>query len=100
MYFVNNSNSKTLACFMYTGFVEVGGYQELVAKYFNAMPNTTRYSLNHPEIPYNYTDCGIAPSNAMHLLRPADDPSLPWTGVMFGLTISSIWYWCSDQVRL
>ena len=31
-------------------------------------------------------------------MRPADDGNLPWTGVLFGLTISSIWYWCSDQV--
>ncbi len=62
------------------------------------MPNTTRYHLNHPEIKYNYTDCGLVPDNSMHLLRAADDGSLPWPGVIFGLTISSIWYWCSDQV--
>ena len=23
---------------------------------------------------------------------------LPWSGMIFGLAISSIWYWCSDQV--
>ena len=23
---------------------------------------------------------------------------LPWSGMTFGLAISSIWYWCSDQV--
>lgn len=28
------------------------------------------------------------------------ESDLPWTGVVFGVTISSIWYWCSDQVRL
>ena len=26
------------------------------------------------------------------------ESDLPWTGVIFGVTISSIWYWCSDQV--
>jgi len=31
-------------------------------------------------------------------MRAVTDPSLPWTGVVFGLTISSVWYWCSDQV--
>ena len=34
----------------------------------------------------------------MHLLRAHDDDGLPWPGVIFGLTISSVWYWCSDQV--
>ena len=22
----------------------------------------------------------------------------PWTGMTFGLTISAVWYWCSDQM--
>ena len=43
---------------------------------------------------------GLTPKNAFHLMRPADDPGLPWPGVIFGLTISSVWYWCSDQVSL
>lgn len=88
------------ASFYLLGFIEVGGYQQLVTKYFNSMSNQTRYHLNHPEVPYNYTSCGLPPDNAMHLLRSADDGSLPWTGITFGLTISSIWYWCSDQVSL
>ena len=33
----------------------------------------------------------------MHLLRQQDS-DLPWSGMIFGLAISSIWYWCSDQV--
>ncbi len=84
--------------FTFLGFVKVGGYDALIEKYFASMPNTTRFHLNHPAIPYNYTDCGLVPDNSMHLLRAADDGSLPWPGVIFGLTISSIWYWCSDQV--
>lgn len=44
------------------------------------------------------TTVGKTPENSFHLMRPADDGNLPWTGVIFGLTISSIWYWCSDQV--
>lgn len=36
----------------------------------------------------------------MRLLRPAGVGSddLPWTGFLTGVLMSSIWYWCSDQV--
>ncbi len=36
-------------------------------------------------------------SDAMHLFRSSDS-DLPWTAATFGITISSIWYWCTDQV--
>jgi len=42
--------------------------------------------------------CGLVPENSMHMFRSATDPSFPWTGMTFGLLISSVWYWCSDQV--
>ncbi len=40
------------------------------------------------------------PEDAMHMFRSAKpgQSDLPWTGMTFGLAISSIWYWCSDQV--
>ena len=41
---------------------------------------------------------GKTPDNSWHLMHSATDGSLPWPGVIFGLTISSVWYWCSDQV--
>jgi SSS family solute:Na+ symporter len=31
------------------------------------------------------------------LLKPMDDPGLPWTGVIFGIPIITIWYHCTDQ---
>ncbi|GFV93480.1 hypothetical protein TNCV_1987941 [Trichonephila clavipes] len=34
----------------------------------------------------------------MNLLRSPSDPELPGIGMIFGLTINAIWYWCSDQV--
>merc|ERR1719446_768906 len=36
----------------------------------------------------------------MHFLRPVDVGSgdLPWSGLLTGMFISSIWYWCADQV--
>ncbi|KAK3785329.1 hypothetical protein RRG08_045555 [Elysia crispata] len=82
---------------MVMGFIEVGGYQELEHKFFSAFPNTTRVHLGKDDN-YSYTDCGKPPSNSYKLVRAADDGDLPWPGVFFGLAISSVWYWCSDQV--
>lgn len=33
----------------------------------------------------------------IHLIRPADDPEFPWTGVLLGSAIIGFWYWCTDQ---
>lgn len=33
----------------------------------------------------------------VHLIRSADDPQFPWTGVLFGSAIIGFWYWCTDQ---
>ncbi|CAG0918286.1 unnamed protein product, partial [Notodromas monacha] len=44
--------------------------------------------------------CGDPPSDAMHLFRSAvpGKADIPWTGVVFGLPVSAVWYWCTDQV--
>ena len=68
----------------------------MVEKYFNATA-TIRASTR----PNDTSEmCGEVPKDAMHLLRSAvpGDSDLPWSGMIFGLAISSIWYWCSDQV--
>ncbi|XP_021345702.1 sodium/glucose cotransporter 4-like [Mizuhopecten yessoensis] len=83
---------------MIMSFIEVGGYEQLIKKYFDAWPNTTRLNYGNIYNNYSYAKCGIPPQNAMHLMRAADDGNLPWPGIIFGLTISSVWYWCSDQV--
>lgn len=38
-------------------------------------------------------------ADSFHLFRDAVTGDLPWPGLVFGLTIQSIWYWCTDQVR-
>lgn len=81
---------------MVMSFVRVGGYEEVVRRFFEAYPNTTL--LNYNNASYPYWKCGIPPENSMNLVRAYDDGSLPWPGIFFGLTISSVWYWCSDQV--
>ncbi|KAF6019352.1 SLC5A9 [Bugula neritina] len=89
---------------------KVGGYQGIKDKFLSpaAWPNITRVydsMMNQNDSSGNMTDemrmyanCGKTPENSFHLMRAVTDPSLPWTGVVFGLTISSVWYWCSDQV--
>jgi len=78
-------------------FVAVGGYESLITQYFDATADNQSHS-----DPTNSESslCGEVPKDAMHLFRDAapGKSDLPWTGIVFGLSISSIWYWCSDQV--
>ncbi|XP_067938623.1 sodium/glucose cotransporter 4-like [Watersipora subatra] len=92
---------------MVLSFLKIGGYSMLEEKFTGpeAWPNFTKEYVFHTTLGLNVTDkqeqyaeCGLTHKNAFHLMRPADDGSLPWPGVIFGLTISSVWYWCSDQV--
>ena len=35
--------------------------------------------------------------NMLKLVRSAQDPEFPWTGVLFASPIIGFWYWCTDQ---
>jgi SSS family solute:Na+ symporter len=39
-----------------------------------------------------------APAEHLHLIRPASDPIMPWTGMAFGLPVMAFYYWCTNQV--
>ena len=67
---------------------EVGGLSELYRKYMDAIPE---------EIPAN-TTCGYPPADALQMLRDPNDNVIPWPGFIFGATMVSVWYWCTDQV--
>ncbi len=46
--------------------------------------------------------CRAVPVNAdgdtmTTLIRSANDPEYPWTGVILGSAIIGFWYWCTDQ---
>ncbi|XP_063046730.1 sodium/myo-inositol cotransporter 2 [Engraulis encrasicolus] len=69
-------------------FKEVGGFQALLDGYHSAIPSVT--------VP-NST-CGIPREDAFHLFRHPVTSDLPWPGVIVGMTIPSMWYWCTDQV--
>ncbi|MEL6559992.1 MAG: sodium:solute symporter [Bacteroidota bacterium] len=39
----------------------------------------------------------VVPADHWNLFKPADHGDYPWTGIVFGLPILAIWYWCTDQ---
>ncbi len=39
----------------------------------------------------------IAGPEMMNMWKPMSDPDFPWTGVVFGVLVIGIWYWCTDQ---
>ena len=78
-----------------SAFISVGGYNQLIEKFFEATAENR--SLSDPTDPESEL-CGGIPKDAMHLFRD-NNSDLPWTGIVFGLSISSIWYWCTDQVN-
>ena len=67
---------------------DIGGYESLIDKYFSAVA-TIRASKE----PNGTELCGAVPRDAMHLLRSAapGQSDLPWSGMVFGLAVSSIW---------
>ncbi len=36
----------------------------------------------------------------MSLIRPIDDPTMPWTGLLVGAPLLSIYYWCTNQMMV
>ena len=33
----------------------------------------------------------------LDMFKPASDPDFPWTGMVFGVPVVGLWYWCTDQ---
>ena len=38
------------------------------------------------------------PPDTFDMIRPSDDAEMPWPGLLLGVPILGIWYWCTDQV--
>uniref|UniRef100_A0A8C9TEC7 Sodium/myo-inositol cotransporter 2 n=1 Tax=Scleropages formosus TaxID=113540 RepID=A0A8C9TEC7_SCLFO len=66
----------------------VGGWDALLQGYADAIPS----------VRYPNSTCGIPRDDAFHLFRDPLTSDLPWPGVLVGMTIPSLWYWCTDQV--
>ncbi|NXQ51845.1 SC5A9 protein, partial [Anthoscopus minutus] len=75
---------------MFIGFEKVGWYEGLQEKYNMAIPKIT--------VPN--TTCHLPRADAFHLFRDPITGDLPWPALMFGLTVVSIWFWCTDQVMV
>ncbi|XP_069180378.1 sodium/glucose cotransporter 4 [Procambarus clarkii] len=78
---------------MVMSFIAVGGFESLVERFAYATASVRAVDASNKS-------CGEPPSDYMHLLRTIEPgkSDYPWTGMVFGLTINSIWYWCTDQV--
>ncbi|XP_037679387.1 sodium/glucose cotransporter 1-like [Choloepus didactylus] len=76
-------------------FKEVGGYQGLLDKYLYAIPSVI--SEGHwtakPE-------CYMPRPDAFHIFRHPVTGDLPWPGLVFGFSILSLYYWCTDQMTV
>ncbi|XP_031804815.1 sodium/glucose cotransporter 1 [Sarcophilus harrisii] len=81
--------------FILTGFAfkEVGGYNAFVEKYMKAIPSKVsdgNFTVN--------AECYTPRPDSFHIFRDPLNGDLPWPGLIFGLTIIALWYWCTDQV--
>ncbi|XP_063000356.1 sodium/glucose cotransporter 1 isoform X1 [Elgaria multicarinata webbii] len=74
-------------------FKEVGGYEELMDKYMKAIPSAVSDgNMTFPE------QCYSPRPDAFQIFRDPITGDLPWPGLIFGLSILALWYWCTDQV--
>ncbi|XP_006818186.1 sodium/glucose cotransporter 1-like, partial [Saccoglossus kowalevskii] len=69
-------------------YAEMGSYYIFESLYMDAIPHTTLEG---------NTSCGIPGPETWHIIRPVDS-SMPWPGVIFGIHILSMYYFCANQV--
>ncbi|XP_059906276.1 sodium/glucose cotransporter 1 [Gadus macrocephalus] len=70
-------------------FNEVGTYDDFQRLYMQAVPNITGNIS---------AECYEPQADSFHIFRDAVTGNPPWPGLIFGLTIQAVWYWCTDQV--
>ncbi|XP_028729988.1 solute carrier family 5 member 4A [Peromyscus leucopus] len=78
---------------MVFAFIEVGGYENFTEKYMNAIPSVIEGD-NLTISPKCYTP----QPDSFHIFRDAVTGDIPWPGTAFGMVITAMWYWCTDQV--
>lgn len=79
------ANWGSLSC---VGFAAVGGLEGLTEKYFLALASNRSEN----------SSCGLPREDAFHIFRDPLTSDLPWPGILFGMSMPSLWYWCTDQV--
>ncbi|XP_018412916.1 PREDICTED: sodium/glucose cotransporter 1 isoform X2 [Nanorana parkeri] len=75
-------------------FNKVGGYENFMIAYMKAIP-TEVTDINGTQVD---SKCYTPREDAFHLFRDPIKGDMPWPGLIFGLTILALWYWCTDQV--
>ncbi|XP_019565915.2 sodium/glucose cotransporter 1 isoform X3 [Rhinolophus sinicus] len=90
-----HAGTMVLGSALLTGFAftEVGGYRELLNNYLNAKPSIIREG--------NWTakpECYLPRLDSFHIFRNPITADLPWPGIVFGVSIVSLYYWCSNQI--
>ena len=83
---------------MFRTFSEVGGLVEIFDKYSKAEPKPEFASFKFDPLTNETSQCGAVREDFAHFFRDAHTADLPWPGVVTGMIINSIWYWCTDQV--
>ena len=76
-----------------SAFTEIGGYDAFMEKYMNAIPSIISDG--------NMTvkkECYTPRADSFHIFRDPITGDIPWPGLIFGLSILALWYWCTDQV--
>ncbi|XP_011748835.1 sodium/glucose cotransporter 1 [Macaca nemestrina] len=78
-----------------TGFAfhEVGGYDAFMEKYMKAIPAMVSDGNSTFE-----EKCYTPRADSFHIFRDPLTGDLPWPGLIFGMSILALWYWCTDQV--
>jgi len=71
-----------------------GGWDSLWAKYECAYAKDFKNSSET----ITGAQCGGIRDDYDSIFRDPVDSDLPWPGMIFGLTVISTWYWCTDQV--
>ena len=75
---------------LFSAMHEVGGFTSLLDKYSVAVASSQ--SDRVPRDPLSPGKCMDVPPDFMHLFRSAYDDDLPWPGVVFGLSLSALWF--------
>ncbi|XP_077165252.1 sodium/glucose cotransporter 1 [Paroedura picta] len=74
-------------------FNEVGGYDSFMKKYMEAIPSNI--TIGNESI---NPKCYEPRADSFHIFRNPISGDMPWPGLIFGLSILALWYWCTDQV--
>jgi len=84
---------------LFLGLKEVDGWSALFDdKYQCSATSFDNFTNDKGELEVIDEECLYPPKTWNHIIRPADDADFPWPGVIFGMVVGSIWYWCTDQV--